>query len=520
MTIHRTLLTVAALTLGIGIHTPQAHAQRVQHIVESILLGGDLGDAAIGVYMENLTDGDVLADINADRPLTPASNMKIVTSAAALGLLGTDFTLSTRLIANDDKLIIRGEGDPSFGDPVLLKQIGMSVENLLDSWVDAVKRYVDARKQQQTANSATPGVTPNVSGSKYDISAIYIDDRVFDRMFVHPTWNDGFLHRPEYAQICGINFHNNVIHLYARPSALGESPYVQMLPLAPPIKFENEAITSNRTALWAKREGIEEQIVLRGTIKHEQIQPIEVTVNDPPIFLGELLRKRLWNVGIRTGKVERLSPKDYRGQEQVLAIARTSLKEMIVRCNRDNQNMYAEGLMKQVGRYATRQAGSWSTGTAATRIFLNRLVDTEAAGAVLVDGSGLSPVNKLSPRLIVRVLSRMVDPPTPGGKLFFKSLPVSGSRKGALSQRFRYNRLIGQMYAIPGDMPGVATLSGYLLQEGQTITFSVLINEHPQLPYQVNRLIDRLMATVAESLARRYRRLNKGASNPLEDATN
>lgn len=87
--------------------------------------------------------------ILATEPLIPASNMKLVTTGAALLTLGADFTFRTRLVLDGDRLVIVGDGDPAFADPVLLAEStmvlpdgtvkqGITVEDLVGAWVRAV----------------------------------------------------------------------------------------------------------------------------------------------------------------------------------------------------------------------------------------------------------------------------------------------------------------------------------------------------------------------------------------------
>ncbi len=67
--------------------------------------------------MIDLDTGEVLYEREIDRPMIPASNLKLVTSAAALDRFGVDHTLDTHLYRDGDDLLVVGTGDPATGSP-------------------------------------------------------------------------------------------------------------------------------------------------------------------------------------------------------------------------------------------------------------------------------------------------------------------------------------------------------------------------------------------------------------------
>ena len=167
-------------------------AASLENRVQHILSGASLGETATAVLLVDLHTGEAMVEIGADRPMVPASTMKLLTTAAALTRLGPDFKFSTRLhlvppevsttnasttvngAATPDalpSLLIRGEGDPAFGDPVLLAQAGYDVDDPLgpaepDDEVDVVlvagrvgeldhaAQEMDGRRRPQAAEHA------------------------------------------------------------------------------------------------------------------------------------------------------------------------------------------------------------------------------------------------------------------------------------------------------------------------------------------------------------------------------
>ena len=177
--------------------------------------------------------GRVIVDIAGSEPMLPASNMKLVTTGVALATLGSDFSFRTRLLADGDRLTVVGDGDPSFGDPELLsnlvcvdpdgrEQTGLTIEALLKRWTDAV-----------------------VASGRTRISELVVDDRIFDRSFVHPIWPKDQLNERYCAEICGLNFHLNRLHLYPRPVAGAKPDLSRIEPSVPFLSIRNRATSKS-----------------------------------------------------------------------------------------------------------------------------------------------------------------------------------------------------------------------------------------------------------------------------------
>ncbi|MDX1682173.1 MAG: D-alanyl-D-alanine carboxypeptidase, partial [Phycisphaeraceae bacterium] len=109
----------------------------------AVLTGTNIGETTVSARAVDLRSGEVVMDVNGSRTLIPASNMKLVTSAAALDVLGQDFRFRTELrlhkAGNQTQLVVVGDGDPAFGDRKLLRRHDLDLEPLLTKWVEAVK---------------------------------------------------------------------------------------------------------------------------------------------------------------------------------------------------------------------------------------------------------------------------------------------------------------------------------------------------------------------------------------------
>src|SRR5688500_11076638 len=115
---------------------------------------------------------------NATTPLIPASNLKVVTTAAALELLGRDFRFRTALAVRGEDVAIVGDGDPTLGDAEMLRKLGWNVDTVFRNWADVLRKR---------------GITT--------VRNVYVDDSVFDEVFVHPNWPVDQLHKRYVAQV-------------------------------------------------------------------------------------------------------------------------------------------------------------------------------------------------------------------------------------------------------------------------------------------------------------------------------
>src|SRR5687767_2519844 len=98
----------------------------LQSDVQAILSDDLLRNSTVSIAVVSLPDGKAIYSKHERQPLIPASNLKIVTTSAALHLLGADFKFRTLLVQRGDDLVLVGDGDPSFGDAEVLKKSALA----------------------------------------------------------------------------------------------------------------------------------------------------------------------------------------------------------------------------------------------------------------------------------------------------------------------------------------------------------------------------------------------------------
>lgn len=478
---------VAALLLTAS----AALAADLNSAIRQMVQGHDLRGTKVAVFVMDLDSGQTLAALHADDQMIPASNMKLVTTAAALDVLGPDYVFRTELALAEPaqdaalpSLIVTGDGDPAFGDPVLLQQHGLTVDQLFEGWINAV---------------LATGYT------KFD--RLVIDDRVFDREFSHPDWIASDLVKAYGAQVAGLNFYDNCVDVLPIPTAPGQAPAVEIFPPAPFIDTINRARTGANDFFTLDRKLGTNQLIFGGTVKNRIAEPYQVTIHDPPMTFGQMLAHQLRLRGVEVGEVVRPEPREDLPPHRAIHLVQTTLPLVLARTNQDSMNLFAEALMKRMGRQLTGQPGSWDNGAAAVRQVLRNRLGSRAASITVADGSGMSRENRVTARLLVELL-RSLHLDGQKGVVYRDSLSRGGVN-GTL--RLRFDGMNGTVYGKSGYLSGVSSVSGYLYlpvtaanPEPRVLGFSILMNGFKPPLYNrdmkalQNKIVDLIDQAVAD----------------------
>jgi D-alanyl-D-alanine carboxypeptidase/D-alanyl-D-alanine-endopeptidase (penicillin-binding protein 4) len=483
------LLAAAVLAL------PLCAAAQLTNDLHSIVRNAALGQNGFaGVSVVDLNSGATIFEHRANEPMVPASNMKLLTSASAVKVLGPDYAFVTDInITTDGKVVIIGSGDPALADPEVMQE----------------------RSPSETPHQLFAAFADVVSTNRTKIKEIVIDDRVFDREMIHPDWPRDQLERWYCAPVQGINVHSNVLAFYPSPGNPDTGTTADISPSSPWIAVENRSrrVTEGRNAVWVQRTESDNNWVIRGSIRAPSQSPIEVSLHEPAMYFGNIIADRISSRGVLVGngrtpqEAVRLAGEHepFKFQGQALARHTSTLDEILYRVNYDSHNMYAEALLKKMGNIVTGEPGSWSNGGAVIRMLISeRLGPDHAASMVIRDGSGMSRENKIRPSTFTAWLHNIYndDEIRPA---MLASLPTGTTK---LRQRFRLSDLKHSLYAKTGTINKVRCLSGYVINEetGQGAAFSVLVNglgsgdavtNSKRLHKEVVEALDRNMHTFA-----------------------
>ena len=411
------------------------------------------------------SNGDILEEYNGDYLIRPASNLKLVTSAAYLDLLGPDFKFETVLYGSGEQrenrwngdLYIRGAGDPSingeaYDDPLFLFQRWYSI---LDSMGVEV-------------------INGNVIGHDG-----YFDDVPYPRGW---EWDDlSYYYAPE---ISALSFNKNVVDLEVRADGQpGSKPSITWFPFETPyVQFINEQrITPGDTSFDEsyRRDLGSNSIYLKSTLPEGHYETEPLSVHNPSLYFIDTFKRYLQLMGIRVEGQLLLSEEPIAWNEggftELNRHRSRPLHTMIDRLNRESDNLYAEMLLKTLVAERYGVPGSTELGLEIMKGFMNdHGFDTTAV--TLRDASGMAPATLLKTSDLNRFLVDMQE--MPYFDQYYNSLSVAG-RNGTLQYRFYNSSITNNFFGKTGFMSGVRSISGYLnTSGGERLVITIATNNY------------------------------------------
>lgn len=446
--------------------------------------------ATWGVVVSD-TSGRLLYTRNADRLFIPASNTKLVVSAAATVLLDPDFRIETSLFGSgplddgvlDGDLVVYGGGDPTFSE----RCYGTDTLALgaCDQALDRVQALADSLWAR---------------GVRHIAGAVVGDGSAFDDQFLHPDWGTYDVNWWYGSPVAALGVNDNAVDITWGPGAQRNAPAVLALtPDVGLVRLENRAWTTDSgtpsTIDFFRDPGT---LVIRaeGTVALDRRGRTEYfALPDPNLYFAAALRTALQQRGISVAGPARSTTDStlYHAARMAPPLVTTQSRrteDLVFPILNTSQNWFAEMLLKRLGRqFGT--AGSWREGLAVERRFLIDSAGIDSSAFSLSDGSGLSSGNLVSPRAFTQLLRYMWAHPRRAG--YLRALPRSGEL-GSLRNRFVGTPLEGRVVAKTGSIQHVNSLSGYIERpRGGPLVFSVIANNHTVPGGRMLRQIDSIV---------------------------
>jgi D-alanyl-D-alanine carboxypeptidase/D-alanyl-D-alanine-endopeptidase (penicillin-binding protein 4) len=396
--------------------------------------------------------GNTVYSHSAKKPLIPASNMKIITAAAALRYLGEDFEYITKVGLSGNSLVIIGSGDPLLGDEQTDDKYGRR-----KSWI-----FEDITGKLKQDDITT-------------IGDIIVDTGVFDNECVHPSWPAAELNRSYACEISGLNFNLNCIKLSARNKGgrinITVEPQTSFLTLINEVK----PISKGDSSIGTYRNSQPNKLTVYGSCKDED-GPIEVAIEKPAAFFGYLLFEHLAEASIQTkGQfVEKVL--DDTNDFRLIAEYKTSMNDCLDRCLKDSLNLAAEAFMKTIAAVDNpgKKHGSWDRGRELVADYLSEL-DIDKSRFNIDDGCGLSRKNRLSAEIITKVLLDVYN--SNNWNTYKDSLAIGGVEgTSSIADNFKEEKYKGKVIGKSGYISGVKSLSGVCVTARGDYIFSVIAN--------------------------------------------
>jgi len=432
-------------------------------------------DARWGVLVVSLDQSDTLFSKSPDSALSPASNVKLLTTAAALRILGPDFRFQTYLLSDSDiandvlqgDLVLYGTGDPGISD-LFFQEREYVLELLADQLEDSGIKTV--RGDLVADASHLPGPLRPYSWDPKDL-------------------NDHFA-----APVSALSFNENVVSFRVASSGrAGTRPEVHTIPENAGLDVRNLAVTSprgTRPHLAILREYPSNPIRIEGGIALGARDAWrQMTVSSPPHFTASVFRNVLLERGIRIlGDIRVVrspqksvlttitSPTHHeRSRVRILAKHTSApLSEYISVINKRSNNLFAELVFRTMGR-TQEGLGSPEAGARAVSAALTE-IGVPMEGVVQLDGSGLAAGNRTSAGTFVSLLQRMAETET--WDHYWASLPQAGTRREL--RRMYQTAAAGNLRAKTGTIEGVSALSGIVRsRDEERLAFSILLNGTP-----------------------------------------
>ncbi len=435
-----------------------------------------------GILIQTLSSAQILYSHDAKNYFVPASNLKLFTTAAALHQLGPQFRIRTSVYGRKDGQVrVVGRGDPSLTN-AQLRQLARQL-----------------RRQ------------------RYRVKQLVAQDDYFQGDTVNPSWEWEDVQVDYGAPINSLILNQNAVTFTLSPQAVGKPLQVIWADPAEAAswRIENDAVTvkpDEPAFIGVSRD-------LGGPVLHikgqlglgSQPEPVGLAVINPTDYFLRHFRQALADEGILAASSTDTAAGTQGGSgslamPELASVESPPLSQLLVETNQNSNNLYAEALLRILGvrsaefgvqssEFKVRTLGSAEMGLAVVKATLTKL-GIDPTGYVLVDGSGLSRQNLVSPEAIVQTLTAMAQ--SPEANVYRASLSVAGL-SGTLQNRFRDSAAQGIVQAKTGSMSGVMALSGYIQPSGyQPLVFSIIVNQSDQSAAALRQAVDEVVLVLAQ----------------------
>lgn len=432
----------------------------------------------------------ILAEYNSNISLIPASTLKIVTTGAALSMLGGDFKFETKLqhdgvfdtltgIIKGNLYIIGG------GDPTLESEYFKDKKDSLsttDKWAELLKK----------------------KGIKKIEGAIVGDASIFDDNTIPAQWIWADIGNYFGAGASGLSYHDNKYTLYLKSGATGSKTVItKTIPDIEGLQMVNNVSSGgndDNAFIYGAPYSYYREI--QGTIPaNKNNYEVEGSIPDPALFCAQSLEKSLKQIGIKITK-KSTTTRILRETNEYLFSNKTTLykhysptlNEIIYWTNFKSNNLYAEHLLKYIA-YKKDGIGRENEGTEIiTTFWKNKGVDVN--GFFMNDGCGLSRSNVITTKTETQILRLMAK--DKNFKAYYRSFPIAG-KIGPLDNFCEGTSAKDNLCAKSGYITRARGYAGYVKnKKGEMLCFSLLANNYECTPPEMKKKLEKLMIAIAE----------------------
>lgn len=453
--------------------------------LDEIFNNNQFSHALWGVKIQEIETGEVIYQKNSNKVFMPASNQKIITSAAALSLLKDKFTFSTKVYYDGEISgnILKGNLFVwSNGDPTLYNKFYDSPTEVFANWADSL-------------------INLGISEIEGDIIAV---DNAFSDNSIGYGWALNYLDSWYAVETSALNFNENYVDLlFSVPDKINEAVSITPNIKSDYIKISNKLISStDESSFSVFRPFCNDTIFTEGLIKiGEKPFEISLSIKNPSLFYVNVLKEIFLSKGIKVSGIPKdcddIQNFDFSKVEKtellnhyspnILAILKGLMKR--------SQNLYAE-IFPRVIAYENEGIGEFEIGKKYITNFLSSVgVNTDEIA--YMDGSGLSRYNFVSPDALITLLDYMYK-----GEfrdIWLELFPISGV-DGTLKNRLKNGSAYQKVFAKTGTISNVRALSGYFkANSGKIFVFSFLVNSHLRKNSEADKITDSALEYLIEN---------------------
>ena len=453
----------------------------------------DLAHAGIGICIIDARSGQVVASLNPDLSLIPASSMKVVTTGAALGILGPDYVFKTELqydghIDREDgtlhgNLYIKGYGDPTLGSDHMPGVLGL--DGVMDTFSKEIQRQKIVYVSGRVVGDGTYFDSEQAIGSNWQ-------------------WDD--IGNGYGAGAHGLNINENFYYLRIRQNTMvGSTPAIEVVtPKLPETEIINKLTIAppdadTETAIYAPP--YSDEIILSGKIPSgEGTVSVKGSVPDPPYLAAYHLHEALTS---KYGIVCRKKPLNVSELKAAQTVDRTTfftyrspnLLTIVGEANKASNNMFVEALLRAMAKFQGKEGTPSAGCEIVTGYWKDKGIDMR--GFFMEDGSGLSSRSAVTSRQLALIL-QLLNNDQVIGPAFYNSLAKAGE-SGTLKSMFKNTAAVGRLRAKSGSMTRVRSYSGYIdRKDGSRWCFSVMVNNYTCSSADMKAKLEKLLTRLCE----------------------
>ncbi len=409
--------------------------------------------ARIGLEVVRISDGTTLYAHRSDELFTPASIVKVLSTGAAMRQRGHRHRFTTQIYAVGllgegrlkGGLLVVGGGDPSIASAYIPRDSTRLISEVTTALAQAGIQSIEGR--------------------------IFVDGSLPRGLGVHPSWASEDITRPYGAGLYGLNVRDNAITATLRAPRSGSAP-VEVIPgrHSRGIEWRSAITTGRARGVSATLSSGEPSVQLSGRMARGTTKHLRLANPDPAMTAAQWLDEALRERGITTaGNPQR----SYLGYEPEGRLIHTyyslPLDTLSIIANHRSQNLYAEAIARLIDPQSSpgeAVQGYWRKELGVGRESLN-----------LVDGSGLSRGNSITPRTMTRALGYLFGGQEPHDGMLVATLPQVG-KDGTVRGLMSPSELTA--YLKSGTMRGVCSYAGYLYYGGEWYALTYIANGFPR----------------------------------------